>query len=334
MSAPSWSEHLCRVRRRLVSVPILLLVGSTLALSLPIAIPALAILDLVRPTRPWARCRAVLSLQWIALCEVIGVATSFALWLVFLVHRDQSRFLRHNTALQRLWTTSLFAGAKRIFAMRVEATGLTAATHGPMLVLVRHASLVDTVLTAAVLANPNKLRLRYVLKKELLWDPCIDIVGNRLPNAFVSRGANSEMDLAKVKTLALKLMPDEGVLIYPEGTRFSAAKLRKLQARLASDPVTGPSAAMLRHVLPPRLGGTLALARTLPGVDVVVLAHTGLEGAASLRDFWRGELVGKTLRVRATRIAAKDVPGGADLNAQWLMRLWQDVDTWIDGARD
>ena len=48
-------------------------------------------------------------------------------------------------------------------------------------------------------AIPHQVRLRYVLKRELLLDPCLDIVGNRLPNCFVARsGADAQADIDKV----------------------------------------------------------------------------------------------------------------------------------------
>lgn len=332
LAKTSWREHLRRIRRRSLTIPALLAIATLLVASLPGAIPLLAALDLVRPTRSWARCRALLSLSWIACCEVVGVIASLALWLVFLVHGNRRRFLAHNSALQRAWTQALFAGARKIFKMRLEISGLDAAKDGPFILLVRHASLVDTVLTAAVLANPSRLRLRYVLKDELLNDPCIDIVGNRLPNAFVSRTSKLAQDITKIRCLAKDLEADEGVLIYPEGTRFSPSKLRKLQARLASDPIAGPYAAQLQHVLPPRPAGTLSLLQAAPEVDVVVLAHKGLEGAATLGDFWRGELVETTLKVAAWRVPASDIPPEARENPQWLLQRWQEVDTWIAEA--
>lgn len=329
ISQTSWREHMRRLRRRSITIPVLTIVTGALLASLPFALPLLALADVTRPTRPWARCRALVSLSWIAFCEVVGVVASFALWLLFVLHRNPGRFQRHNSALQRVWTTSLFAGARWIFQMRLETSGLENAAHGPMILLVRHASLVDTVLTAAVLANPHRLRLRYVLKDELLNDPCIDIVGNRLPNVFVSRSSKNKDDVDKVRSLAANLQSDEGVLIYPEGTRFSPAKLKTLQARLVDDPIAGPNAAALRNVLPPRPGGTLTLLQNAPAVDVVVLAHRGLEGAATLGDFWRGELVGTTLRVCATRYAASELPPEARLNPEWLMQRWRDVDQWL-----
>ena len=43
--------------------------------------------------------------------------------------------------------------------------------------------------TTTYVSRRYHLRLRYVLKRELLWDPCLDIVGQRVPNIFVDRDA-------------------------------------------------------------------------------------------------------------------------------------------------
>ncbi len=329
----SLREHLRRVRRRSLTVSVLLLVAVLLVATLPISLPVLAITDVLRPTRPWARVRATLAFTWIASCEVVGVAGAFVLWLGFLVHRNASWFATQNANLQRRWTDALFAGARAIFSMRVVTSGDSEdVAQGPVIVLVRHASSVDTVLSAAVLANPANLRLRYVLKDELLYDPCIDIVGNRLHNAFVSR--SSKADLAQVRQLGYELGRDEGVLIYPEGTRFSAGKLARAKERLRAEGQLGPVVESLRYVMPPRPGGTLSLLRAACDADVLVVAHTGLEGAASLADVWRGELVGTTLRVDVRRVRASEIPEHARHKPEWLLQQWQRVDHWVAANRE
>lgn len=63
------------------------------------------------------------------------------------------------------------------------------------------------------------------MKQELLWDPCLDIVGNRLPNYFVDRAAkDTARELAHIASLARELAPGQRVVMYPEGTRFSETK--------------------------------------------------------------------------------------------------------------
>ncbi|MGB3051137.1 MAG: hypothetical protein WBB42_09060 [Polyangiales bacterium] len=53
---------------------------------------------------------------------------------------------------------------------------------GPTILLMRYASILDTLLTSVYLQGPTQWRVRYILKQELLFDPCLDIVGNALPN--------------------------------------------------------------------------------------------------------------------------------------------------------
>ena len=41
--------------------------------------------------------------------------------------------------------------------------------------LLRHAGIADTIIPRVFYAIPQQVRLRYVLKKELLMDPCLDL---------------------------------------------------------------------------------------------------------------------------------------------------------------
>ncbi len=326
------AEWFARLRRRSLTVSVLFCCTSLLVATLPCTLVLAGIADLARPTRPWARVRAMLAFTWIASCESVGVVAAFATWVAFLVHRRPSWFLRHNEALQRRWTDALFAGARCVFGMKLEVRGAgTDSLRGPVIVLVRHASSVDTVLAAAVLANRSSIQLRYVLKSELLYDPCIDIVGNRLRNAFVGRGAKG--DIAKVRQLGYELGRDEGVLIYPEGTRFSERKLARVKAKLQDGAAAPETYEGFEHVLPPRPGGTLALLKAAPDADILIVNHTGLEGAASLADVWRGELVGTTLRVSLRYIPARDIPDTACDDAAWLTEEWMRVNDWVGDHR-
>ncbi len=154
-----------------------------------------------------------------------------------------------------------------------------------------------TVLWIATLGgNPNRLLLRYVLKRELLWDPCLDIIGRRLPNAFVDRtGSRSRAEIEAVARLTNDLDARSAGLIYPEGTRLTAQKLahgiealrERKHDRLAA------VASGFRNVLPPRLGG----------------------------------LVGQSLRVRLRRFPANTIPPrGRD---EWLFERCAEMDDWI-----
>jgi 1-acyl-sn-glycerol-3-phosphate acyltransferase len=314
------------------------LLAIAFALVLALAVPTIALAalaDLVRPTRRWARVRAIVCVGYLVVCEVLGVLAAFALWVAYLFHWRRARFVRHNAALQRAWTGALFHGAVKVYGMTVDVEGADAAAPTPFLLFIRHLSTVDTVLAAALIANPRRIVLRYVLKRELLWDPCLDVVGRRLPNLFVARdGSLRDREIAGVRALADGLGAGEGVLIYPEGTRFTPGKLARAIDKLATtaDAELVERARRMRHVLPPRPGGPLALLDRDPPLDVVFVAHRGLEGATSLADLWRGALVGSRLRVRLQRVPAADIPAGDAARLRWLYDRWLDVDAWIATA--
>jgi 1-acyl-sn-glycerol-3-phosphate acyltransferase len=191
------------------------------------------------------------------------------------------------------------------------------------------------LLPAVLIADRQRLRLRWVLKRELLVDPCLDVVGARLPNVFVDRSAaQSQREIAAVADLAAELGPGDGVLIYPEGARSTAAARERAFARLAA----GESAERLerlrglRHLLPPRAGGPLALLAAAPRADVLVLGHLGFEGLASVKDLVSGSPVGRIVKVRFWRHPAAAVPREREAALAWLDERWLELDRWLDAG--
>lgn len=317
-----------RWARRTVAVCLYLALGLLTWGGLPVWLALALLVDLVLDRR-LPRARAVLFFALYLSCELGGVVFAAAL-AIRPGAADPVAWRAANAELQRRWTRLLFGGTVRIFGMKVHLEGAEAAARGPYLLFVRHSSTADTVLAAALVANPHRILLRYVLKRELLWDPCLDVVGQRLPNTFVDRsGGRRDAEIAAVVALTEGLGPDDGVLIYPEGTRFSEAKLQRARAALADRPALAAIAAGYRHVLPPRLGGPLALLEH--GLDVVFLDQTGFEGSASFADFWGGGLIGTTLAVRLRRVPAAEIPAaGRDV---WLFEQWRHADDWVEAHR-
>jgi len=262
--------------------------------------------------------------------EMAGLSASLWLWL-----SARSRDEAAHARLQRWWACELFRAAARIFALELEVDGEAAAAPGPLVVLIRHSSLADTLLPEVVLGERYGRRLRYVLKRELLLDPCLDVVGQRLRCAFIRRGSGEgELELGAIRALARELGPRDGVLIYPEGTRFTPAKrvraLERLAASGRAERVTRARA--LRHVLPPRTSGPLALLDAAAGADALVFAHTGLEGLATLRDLLAGGILGRRIRVKLWRTPRSVIPAEHDARVRWLDAEWARVDDWIESA--
>lgn len=231
--------------------------------------------------------------------------------------------------LQAWWATLNLRLAQRLLRLRVEVQGAHVAVPGPVILLIRHASILDTLIPCVYVQRPYRLRVRYVLKQELLVDPCIDIVGNALPNYFVDRSGDIPKELANLRALVADL-GTEGVLIFPEGTRFSAEKRVKALAKLDAQASPMREAAhALTRVLPPKPGGVLTLLDALPNADCVVLAHTGLESFAKIKDLLSGRVVGSTVRIRLWRVPASEIPPGTDERLRWLYAQWGKVDAFI-----
>jgi hypothetical protein len=171
--------------RRAITIPSYLLGGAGLLLSLPLLLPLTLLLDVIRANR-LAAVRTLLFAVHYVVCEALGLSASLLLWLANLFRPNRQRFLARHYSLQYLWASLLFLGACRLFSIRLRAEPDERTGEAPLLVFIRHASIVDTLLPAVLLCRGG-LRLRYVMKRELLWDPCLDVVGNRLPNLFVRR---------------------------------------------------------------------------------------------------------------------------------------------------
>jgi 1-acyl-sn-glycerol-3-phosphate acyltransferase len=281
--------------------------------------------------RRWATTRCLLFIIFYLTCEVVGIVASGAVWLAAAAV-GRERYLHWNFRLECWWASTLFAGAKRIFSTRLAVEGGDGITRGPFILFSRHASIGDTLLPAILVCNPHGIVLRYVLKEELLWDPCLDIVGNRLLNHFVRRGSgNADHEIAALQLLMDDLGPNDGVLIYPEGTRFSEAKRQRILRRLAQSGNESEKrrAESLQHVLPPRLGGPLGLLERNRGADAVFCAHVGFEGAGSFRDLISGTLIDQLIQVSFRRIPFEKIPTDRDGRSEWLWKHWKHIDEWI-----
>ncbi len=201
---------------------------------------------------------------------------------------------------------------------------------GPLVVLARHSSMGDAILPAYLIGVQADRPIRYVLKRELLADPCLDIVGNRLPNHFIDRTDTDDHQLAALRDLAADA-GDDALVIFPEGTfALPEKQARAIHHLERHDPERAVRAKALRHTLLPRPSGTLALLEAAPDADVLVLAHTGLEGAAYARGLWRSVPLRSPVVVRSELHRRHTLPQERDDLIDWLDRTWADVDDWID----
>ena len=315
-------------RRRLVSVTALVGAAVVLLLLLPVWLPIAVVVDLVRGRfrLPIARLLAF-GLCW-AWLETCGITVAAVLWLTGR-RRDTGAHYR----LQQWWAARLMSALGATTGLRFETPGAAALTPGPVVLLCRHASLADSLLSAWVITTSAAMDPRYVLKRELLADPCLDVVGNRLPNHFLDREAtDSSAELAALRDLAAGLTDSQVAVIFPEGTRASAAKRARAMARIQErQPERAARLDGLRHLLPPRPAGAAALVAGHPTADVVVAWHVGFDGLDTFGGILRHLATRpRTVEFHARRIPRSEVP---DPEQGEAFTRWLD-DAWLEADRD
>lgn len=214
--------------------------------------------------------------------------------------------IEKNRDIQFWWAQRLFNMGRRLYKLRIEVSGTEALDGNCALLLSRHSSMGDTVLPLLFFGKHRGEGLRYVLKQELRYLPCLDIGGHRLPNVFVDRsGTDSAKAVQEVSNLIATAGDDESVLIYPEGTRFTQKKhddLRRKHPHLEDQLNRYP------NLLPLRLGGVLGMLEANPGKDLVFLAHAGFEGSADIHDLLGGGWLTQKVRLHFWRVPYVDIP--------------------------
>lgn len=273
---------------------------------------------------------ALLGLAIAAECWGVTLSYGARLWRA-LARTPEDRWVEWHYRLQRRWGSALVRGTIWIYGLRVRIEGAELLDGRPVLLFMRHTSVADGVLLLQFVNTERGYRLRYVVKRELLYDPCLDVVGHRIPNVFVRRdGGDSGREVARVEALARGLGAHEGLMLFPEGTRFTPARQARAMERLAgAEPALAALAGSLTRSLPPRPGGPLGALRGAPEADVIVVAHVGLEGLTRIWNFVGGDLVGRTLHVRFWRHARGTLPTDDSGRYRWLLERWVEVDRWV-----
>lgn len=320
--------------RRSLTVPAALAAPWALGGAAPAALVATAARDLADGDGRMWRSRAYAMALAYAMAEAGGLTASGALWAASQPGGTGSaRAQGWHHDLQRAWVGSITAAARALLDLRFEAEGLDDLGDGPLLVLGRHTSLPDAFLPAELFAVRGGRRLRMVVKSDLEWVPCLDVVGHRLPNAFVDRTPASAAEAADaLAAVAADLRPGDVAVIFPEGTYPTTASRERALARLADrQPAYRARAEALRHLLPPRPAGALALLDAAPEADVAILGHVGLEQMTSMARLARALPLAHPVRARLWRIPRAEVPTRRRARVDWLWEQWAALDAWVDG---
>jgi 1-acyl-sn-glycerol-3-phosphate acyltransferase len=339
-----------RLMRRLALVPLVIVIAASLIISTPLVALLSVAFNLVRQrTRPGRAPRsralrvACLALAW-SVGETVALTVLLCLWIASGFGgrlRTESYQARHYGVMK--WFLALiYRAAQRACGLKVSVTGpadaLDADGH-PVIVLCRHAGPGDSLMLVHHLLTACGRRPRVVMKATLQWDPSLDIVANRVPNAFLRHATRTGRSgaTAQVRRLAVGLEAGDALVIFPEGGNWTPLRRRRAIDRLrrrGHEELAVRSAAM-PNVLPPRPAGAFAALAACPDADVIFVAHTGLDRLVSVRDVWRSLLADMEVQAQWWRVPSAAVPRTAGHEAQvaWLYDWWERVDEWITAER-
>jgi len=332
-----------RLVRRIVLAPLVVVLAVALAVLFPLLGLALAAIGLARSGRLRAFRLLCFAVIWL-LAETAALFMLLGLWIAsgFGGRRLRSEpYQRRHYVVMRWFLDLLYRGAERTFGLRVsvsepplDSREQEARLARPVIVLSRHAGPGDSLLLVHQLLSVYGRRPRVVMKATIQLDPGIDVVGNRLPNVFVShRQAGEGRFTSLVTRLAADLGDQDALVIFPEGGNWTPRRWRRgihrLQAAGRDD--LARRAASMPNLLPPRTGGTLAALCACPAADVIFVAHAGLDHLVTVGDVWRRLPVGQTVRAKWWRVRYDEVPRSAphEDQEQWLYDWWKRIDAWI-----
>ena len=314
--------------RRMISVTVVVSLWTCFLLLLPLALLTLPIVDLSTRSK-LSRTRFYLFLVAFLSFEFGGLLRALVLKKLQLARIISSEtYLRMNFELQCWWASGIFDTLLSLYNAEIVVTGLeTTEGQGPAIVISRHVSSADSLIPTKFISKRQKRPLRFIMKRELLWDPCLDIVGHRLPNVFVDRKDRDDA-ISQIQALTHNLSSDEGIVLFPEGTRFTSKRQSSIRESLARKGETEALhyAEGLHHTLPPRPAGFTALLRSVPNCDLMLCAHSGLEVVHDISALLSGELVGKKISIHFWRIPAKDIPIEDEAQKVWLNEIWSSMD--------
>jgi 1-acyl-sn-glycerol-3-phosphate acyltransferase len=322
------------MKRRLISMPGLILGAVILTVAIPVWLPLVLVIDACRLKWRFPLARLLsFAVCWVWL-ETSGVICSALLWIT-----GQSKNLPKHYALQRWWADQLLRALKATCGFSVEVENIDALQPGPVLLFARHASLADSLVSAYVVTTLAQMNPRYVLKRELLADPCLDVVGQRLPNHFLDRQANdSTPELLALEELVTGIDESTVGIIFPEGTRANKKKRdRALEKIAVVDAERAQRLQGMKHLLPPRPAGAAAMLRGCPSADVVFAWHVGFEGLDTFGGILRGissRMPPIRFHLRRVERLAVPITSQVDTNemTKWLDSEWMRMDHEVDEA--
>ena len=315
------------VGRRLISISLVFVLLPLFIVLMPVAFVFGTITDLIGgrralPTfRLWLFAIVFMMHEW--------VVAPYAGWLWLKGGLGRSMDIPRHRQIQEAWVGSLLRWALRLLDVTVSWPDAKPLPDSKIVVLSRHASMIDAVIPAHHFGHRLHRPIHYVMKRELRWLPSIDIYGHRLANHFVDRRGNTEHEVASIIEMIESAEPNACIVIFPEGTYATPTNRDRVLASLDKRGDNGllEFARRLNYLLPPKPAGALALLQRTK--DVVIFGHVGLEGVAELNGLRQHLPAKRPILTEAWHFRIEDLPDEDDARVAWLRGQWLDLDSWV-----
>lgn len=344
------------VRRAVITPAVLLLAAASWGVS-----PALLLGAWLADPRPGHGQRplrtGVFALAYLGY-EAVGVGRLVVLWARYGARLHGQPAQERHEELLRWFLDRLYDVSERVLDLHVDAAPGSVdpdellARDRPLLVLSRHDGPGDTFLLVQHLLSYYHRRPRIVMKDTLQIDPCLDLIGHRLPHRFIHPAGGRRPDVVAehpgpgqvsvaqvdagdmaadaVADLARGLHGRDALLLFPEGGNATSERRRRgiRELRRRGWRAEAKQAEGLRHLIAPRPRGAQHALAANPRLDVLLVAHSGLTpGSHSARRLLLP--VHTRLHVRTWLVPRADVPDDPDEQAGWLLDQWERLDGWV-----
>ncbi len=318
--------------RRLISLPLITLVIVLAVILTPVAVPLLALTDLAQRNRQHRLVRFWFLVLSTALVEFGGAVLGNLALMRFGWRRDHPGWFAGNEKAQFWWVTHHLGNIRRFAGVEIEVDNPEECSIGNAIVLAHHTSHIDALLPAYLFGPHGGRHVQYTLKHTLQWLPGMDLVAGNLPNVWVNRRPEPGSPMfVEMEDLASTTDSETVTVIFPEGTFHTPERLQQGADRVAKNrPDLEPMVRGLKHCLPIRPGGVMALLRGAPDADIVIVGHAGLEYFGFVGEMVRNIPSSRPWTVHIWRFPRSEVPTSDEEALTWLTERWVEMDDWIE----
>ena len=310
----------------------MLMIAVMLLIGFPFWLLLALLADVVLGLRRLRCARMVFFLLFVTWFELVTLVKAFS---IYVGSRGRVHTEKAQERLQRLcgfYVRGIYILTCKCLGLRMEVTGMECFDDRAGLICFgHHTSILDSVIPVEILSHRLKYDIRFVIKKSLAWAPVFDTAGHWLPVHFVDRtGRHSAEETAAIAELAGNIVPGSAAAMYPEGTFYTPQRLERALTRLATQaPELMERGAALRHVLPPRTGGAMAMLERDRNADVVLIVHSGFEPFVSLAKIFANLPFRRTVHVHMWRVSRSEIPVDPKAAYVWLFDRFEEMDSWV-----